>query len=78
MKTTVSLPKRLFRRAESAARRMKVSRSELFATALAEYLNGHDDDQVTERLNRVYRKQDSSVDPGFRGAMSHVLRKENW
>jgi metal-responsive CopG/Arc/MetJ family transcriptional regulator len=78
MKTTVSLPDPLFRRADSAARRMHMSRSELFATALAEYLDGRDDNRVTERLNQVYENQDSSVDPAFRGAMSHVLRREDW
>jgi len=57
---------------------MKVSRSELFATALAEYLNRHDDDRVTERLNQVYANQDSSLDPAFPGAMSQVFRKEDW
>jgi len=44
MKTAVSLPDELFRLAETAARRLRVSRSQLYAMAIAEFLN-------TERLN---------------------------
>jgi len=35
LKTSISLPGHLFRRAEAAARKLKMSRSQLYATALA-------------------------------------------
>lgn len=39
MKTAVSMPDDLFHLAEAAARRLRVSRSELYANAITEYLN---------------------------------------
>jgi metal-responsive CopG/Arc/MetJ family transcriptional regulator len=39
MKTAVSIPDDLFRLAEAAARRLQVSRSQLYATALSVFLN---------------------------------------
>jgi len=38
IKTAISLEDALFRQAEGLARRMKVSRSRLFATALEEFI----------------------------------------
>ena len=57
MKTVVSLSDELFRLAETAARRLRVSRSQLYATALSEFLNRQQGKAVTERLNEVYFPQ---------------------
>ncbi len=48
MRTPLSIPDELFERAESLARERGVSRSQLYATALAAYL---DDDSVTVGYN---------------------------
>ena len=64
MKTSVSLPNEIFRHAEAAAKKLHVSRSELYAIALSEYLERHHGQSVTERLNRVYSKHGSKLDPG--------------
>jgi metal-responsive CopG/Arc/MetJ family transcriptional regulator len=45
LKTSISLPDHLFRRAEAAARKLKMSCSQLYATALAEYLERAQDQQ---------------------------------
>jgi metal-responsive CopG/Arc/MetJ family transcriptional regulator len=50
MKTAISMPDDLFRRAEAAARRLRVSRSELYAKAIAEFLEGQQGKAITERL----------------------------
>lgn len=54
MKTAVSIPDDLFDSAEGTARRLGLSRSELYARALRDYLAEHGDEGVTERLNEVY------------------------
>lgn len=41
MKTAISIPDDLFRDVEACSRRLKVSRSRLFATAAREYLARH-------------------------------------
>ncbi len=56
MKTAISLPDDLFRSADSLAERLGVSRSQLFATAVAEFLAKHQARKVTEQLNAVYAR----------------------
>ena len=54
MKTAVSVPDDLFRLVEAAARLLRISRSQLYATAISEFLNRQQRNAITERLNEVY------------------------
>jgi len=54
MKTAISLPDKLFEEADAFARQTGVSRSELYATAIAEYLARRSSERITARLNAVY------------------------
>jgi metal-responsive CopG/Arc/MetJ family transcriptional regulator len=54
MKTTVSLPDDLFRQAEATAKKVRVSRSQLYTQAIAEFLERSRSEHVTERLNEIY------------------------
>ena len=56
MKTAISLPDSLGHAADLYAAQMDMSRSELYAKALAEYLNRHKMDDVTERINAAIGK----------------------
>ena len=76
MKTTISLPDELFVSADSLAKRLRVSRSELYATAVAEYVAKHRDAEVTARLNEVYSDLPSRVDPALRRAQARSLGDE--
>jgi metal-responsive CopG/Arc/MetJ family transcriptional regulator len=78
MKTAVSLPDEIFRQAEAAAKKLRVSRSKLYATALSEYLERQRAESVTERLNQVYSKLESKLDPALENAMRQTLAKERW
>lgn len=74
MKTAISLPDALFDSAEALASRLGVSRSQLYATAIARLLAEHE--QVTERLNTVYGGTDgvpSAVDPDLRALQARAL-----
>ena len=66
VKTAVSIPDGLFESAEGFARRQGMSRSELYASALREYLAEHKAEGITERLDAVYAGQgaeESRLDP---------------
>ncbi|WP_459867178.1 hypothetical protein [Endothiovibrio diazotrophicus] len=65
MKTAISIPDPLFQAAEEFAHARGLTRSQLYARAMSEYLEGHRDDRVTERLDYVYGAAgaDSSVEP---------------
>jgi hypothetical protein len=78
MKTAVSLPDEIFRQAEATAKKLRMSRSRLYATAISEYLDRHRADSVTERLNRLYSKHDSKLDPAWERAMLQTLAKDPW
>ena len=78
MKTAVSMPDDLFRMAEAAARRLRVSRSELYAKAIAEFLKQQDADTITERLNDLYSQHPAKMDPALHRAQLKSLRKNSW
>jgi metal-responsive CopG/Arc/MetJ family transcriptional regulator len=78
MKTAVSLPDRLFRSAETAARKLRMSRSQLYATAIAEFLERRRSSKITERLNKVYSKESSALDPALLSAQIKSLEREDW
>lgn len=76
MKTAISVPDALFRSADHAARRMGISRSELFARAVAAFL-GDRDAHVTERLNLVYGGKPSSLDRGLARAQARAIGRRD-
>ena len=78
MKTAVSLPDHLFRQAEAAARRLGVSRSQLYATAISEFLDHRQSDSVTQRLDEIYSRQPAKVDPAFHRAQLRSVDKDRW
>ena len=78
MKTAVSVPDDLFRSAEAVARRLRVSRSALYAAALAEFLERRKADAITERLNDVYARQPSKLDAALHRAQLRSTAKDAW
>ena len=63
MKTAISVPDDVFRAAERLARRLGLSRSELFARAVALYVANYQQQDVTERLNAVHGEPGTSDGP---------------
>lgn len=54
MKTAISLDDQTFHAAEAYAQKAGMSRSELYATALREFLRKNEAQVMTEAYNRVY------------------------
>ena len=73
MKTAVSLPDDTFRRADLAAHRLGVSRSELYVRALEAYLGPPSDDELTARFDAVYTDVASSLDPALAAAQRRAI-----
>ncbi len=78
MKVAVSIPEELFDSAETLGKRLGVSRSRLYATALAEFLAKHRGRKVTERLNRVYGSEESRLETQLRRLQGRSIRDESW
>ena len=78
MKTAISLPDELFDHAEQIARRMKKSRSQLYAAALAEYVARHAPELVTQGWNDVCADVDEDAEPFVAAASRWVLERTEW
>ena len=78
MKTAISLPDELFLSANDLAKRQGVSRSRLFAVAVAEYLAKHRDTDVTSKLNEVLARESNVVEPALRTAQARSVRSTKW
>ena len=78
MKTAISLPDELFQSADHLAKRQRISRSELYAVALAEYVAKHRDVDVTSRINQVLAEESSEVDPALRRAQARSVQSRKW
>jgi len=78
MKVAVSIPDDLFESAETLGKRLGVSRSRLYATALADYVAKHQDRKVTARLDAVYATEESRLDRSLRRAQARSLPPDSW
>ena len=80
MKTAVSIPDTLFLEAEKTAKQLGLARSQLYAKALEEFIELHNDDQVTEKLNAVYSMTDSesgNLDAGIE-SLRESTKDDSW
>jgi len=78
MKVAISLPDPLFTAAEQMAEQLHISRSQLYARALTEYLERRHDTAVTQRLNAVYGAAQEPLDPALAKAQLKILDDEAW
>lgn len=80
MKTAISIPDAIFQEAECVAKRRGMSRSELYAKAVDEYVKSEPFVRVRERLNVVYSRdgQESGLTPTLAAAQSESLDQDDW
>ena len=77
VKTAVSIPDPIFEAADRLARRRRISRSELYAEALAKLLDADESTEITERLDGVYGDRSSELDPDL-AVLQAVAIAEDW
>jgi metal-responsive CopG/Arc/MetJ family transcriptional regulator len=78
MKTAISLPNSVFEEAETLAQQLGLSRSELYTKALQAYLTRYNRDQILLKLNQVYSKESSELDPVMARMQFMSLPREDW
>ena len=78
MKIAVSVPDDVFERAERLARRAGRSRSEVYSSALREYVARHAPDEVTDALDRVVADVGETPDPFVSAAARRILETTAW
>ena len=78
MKIALSIPDDLFESAETLSKRLGVTRSRLYATALADFVAKHRGRKTTDRLNAVYAAEPPRLEPAVRRAQRRSLEPERW
>ena len=78
MKTAISIPNDVFEAAEKLARRLGMSRSQLYTNAVSEFLHRHFSDEVTEKLNEIYGKESSKLDSALEALQHAGLARDEW
>jgi metal-responsive CopG/Arc/MetJ family transcriptional regulator len=78
MKIAISVPDKVFKAGERLAGEKGISRSELYSNALAAYLDVHGAAAITARMDALYSKHDSRLDPALSAAQLKLLTDEAW
>lgn len=78
MKVAISLPDQVFSAAEKLAHRLRVSRSQLYAQALEQYVGERQESLVTEQLNAVYAARQEPMEPAVLTAQLEAIGHEAW
>jgi len=78
MKVALSIPDELFDAAETLGKRLAVSRSRLYSTALADFVAKHQGRKVTARLDAVYATEDGRLDRRTRRLQARSLPRDSW
>lgn len=78
MKTAISLPLPLFKRADRLAKRLGKSRSKLYQEAITEYVAHHSPESVTRSINKVLEQVPNAPDAFVRRAGQLGLMRIEW
>ncbi|MGH8134378.1 MAG: hypothetical protein ACRETP_14335 [Steroidobacteraceae bacterium] len=78
MKVAVSIPDDVFAEAESLAKRLKASRSEIYSRALGEFLGHHAPERVTKLMNDVVEAVGGAPDVFSARAAGNALKRVEW
>jgi predicted transcriptional regulator len=78
MKTAISIDNETFVKADTLARKMGLSRSSFFTKAAEEFIEEHQEEEITRELDDYYASHDSRLDPEMKRAAFSMLQKAEW
>jgi hypothetical protein len=78
MKTAISIPEDILRASEKIAKKLKISRSAVFALGAERLRDDLDREAITARINNVCRDVDTSLDPDIAEYTVRTLRAVEW
>ena len=80
MKTAISIPDPIFESAEKLAKRLGISRSQLYSDAVDALIEKYRYCGVMEQLDAVYAAKPgtSSLEKGFEDLQAHALEQDEW
>ncbi len=78
MKTAISIPDKIFVAADRYAKAHGLSRSNLYARAIEQFLDQNPADHITIQLNKVHQAKDSKLNKTVASLQFHSIEKEEW
>lgn len=78
MKTAISILGEVFEAVDRAVKTLGVTRSELYATVVSEYVKRHRIEDTPTKLNEVYISNVPNIDSNMQNMQLNVLSKEDW
>jgi metal-responsive CopG/Arc/MetJ family transcriptional regulator len=78
VKTAISIPDPIFEAAEDLAKKMGISRSELYARAVDGFVQTRRGEEIIAALDRLYAEEPSELDPVLAQLQFNALRREDW
>lgn len=80
MKTAISIPDDLFKTVEELAAELRLSRSQIFADAVRDYIERRRNNKILEAINRVYSDAETEQEIELRKRSkkhyAHLLKAE--
>jgi len=80
MKTAISIPDNLFNDAEITAKQLGLARSQLYVRAIKEFIEHHNKDKITEKLNLLYSETEAEyglLDMSIE-SMREATKNDSW
>ena len=78
MKTAISIPDPIYEAAEQLAHQLGVTRSDLYATAVASFVKAHQKNQMTAQLDDLYASEESALDAVSTQVQALSVPQETW
>ncbi len=78
MKTAISVSDDVFLLSEKLAKRLKVSRSKIFAMGVKKLAEEYEEDDVTAKLDKFYENERAEIDPVIMKMAALSLPKDEW
>lgn len=78
MKTAISVSDDVFELSKKLAKKLKVSRSRVFAMGVKKLAEDYEDSEITAKLNEFYGKEKAEIDPVIMKMAALSLPKDEW
>lgn len=78
MKTAISVPDDVFELSEKLAKKLKVSRSQVYAMGIRKLAEENDREAMIAKINEICEKVDTSLDPVLMQMQILSLPKDEW
>jgi len=80
MKTAISIPDNLFKDAEITAKQLGLARSQLYVKAIKEFIEHHNKEYITDKLNTLYAHENNMEDFTETGieSLREATKNDSW